>query len=101
MSVPDVKSYAPAPEEFERLRVRVLEASPSASPANDAYQNVLLRKQAVIDLAAQALRPPEPKKPAGYRVKRSRPAPEPKSPSGYRTKKERPPAKEKDEKEKT
>jgi hypothetical protein len=90
LAVPNVTSYAPAPEDFERLRIRVLEASPSASRADDAYQNVTRRKNALLKLAERALRPPEPTTPAEYRVKKSRPAPEPKSPAEYRTKKERP-----------
>jgi hypothetical protein len=96
LAVPDVKSYAPAPEDFERLRVRVLEASPSASRAEGAYEIIIWRKKALIELAQRALRPPEPTVPADFRVKKSRPAPEPKSPTEYRTTKERPSKEKKD-----
>jgi hypothetical protein len=95
LAVPDVKSYAPAPEDFERLRSRVLEASPSASRTEDAHQNVERRKQRLIEVSERALRPPEPSAPADFRVKKSRPAPEPKSPAEFRTKKTRPAKEEK------
>lgn len=97
LQVPDVKSYAPAPDEFERLRIRVLEASPSASRTEDAHHIIAKRKQRLIEVGERALRTPEPETPAEYRVKKSRPAPEPKSPTEYRTKKPRPAKDEKGE----
>ena len=95
LQVPDVKSYAPTATELERIRTRILEASPSASRTEDARQIVARRKHALIELAQRATTPPEPATPAEFRVKKSRPAPEPKSPTGYRTKKERSPKQEK------
>lgn len=92
LSVPEVRSYAPERDEFVRLRVRVLEASPSALSATDAHRIVARRKEALIAAAGRTsaaegpLRVPvaergppadEPESPAGFRVKKAR-APKPK-----------------------
>jgi Type IV secretion-system coupling protein DNA-binding domain len=96
LSVAPVSKITVSAAEFEALRARVLDASPSASRAEVAHQNVERRKKTLVELAECTLRPPEPSAPADFRVKKSRPAPEPPSPSGYRTKKEHPPKAEKD-----
>ena len=92
LTVPNVQSYAPPPEEFERIRFGMLEASPSALPSKDARQVVARRKDILIDRAQRALLPPEPRSPAAYRVKKERaPAPDTEAAAGFRVKKRRPP----------
>jgi hypothetical protein len=96
LRVPDVHSFAPEPAVFDELRRHVLSHSVAATPEARAAERIRDREQRLLAAAKRALEPPEPQRPAEYRVQKSRPAPEPKSPAGYRTKKERP-AKEKDE----
>jgi hypothetical protein len=101
LSVPAVVEHSIADDTFEVLRDRVLSASPAASAAEAARENVAARERAIISAARKASAPPEPETPSEFRVKKTRPAPEPKTPDGYRTKKERAPKAELDEKGKT
>jgi Type IV secretion-system coupling protein DNA-binding domain len=74
LTVANVESRALAPAEFEALRVRVLDASPSATRTDLAIANVAAREQALIAEAGEAATQIEPATPAGYRVKKERPA---------------------------
>jgi PAS domain-containing protein len=97
LAVPEVRSYAPEPAAFEQLRLRILDASPSAQPSAEAHSLVARRKALLMDIAKRASEPPEPQTPSEYRVTKERAPPEPKSPTIYRTKKERPSKEKKDQ----
>ena len=73
LTVANVDSRAPAPTEFDAIRLRVLDASPSATRLDTAIANVAAREQALIAEAVYTLTPCEPLGPAGYRVKKERP----------------------------
>jgi hypothetical protein len=71
LSVPPVQSRAPSGAQFEELRARILDESPSATRIDDARAHVANRRRALIE-AAENLRNREPASPAGYRVKKKR-----------------------------
>jgi hypothetical protein len=72
LNIPDVQSSAPAPAEFEEIRRRVFEASPSSVPIQVARDHVLGRERQLIGRAARRFVAQEPASPAGYRTKRKR-----------------------------
>jgi hypothetical protein len=74
LTVANVDNYALPPAEFDALRTRVLDASPSATRLDTATANVAAREQALIAEAGKAVTYCEPPTPAGYRVKKERPA---------------------------
>jgi PAS domain-containing protein len=74
LSVPRVTECAISDPEFAALHDRVLLASPSASRAQTARGKVAERERVLIAEGRAACIPPEPKSPAGYRVKKPRAA---------------------------
>jgi hypothetical protein len=72
LKVANVESYALPAAEFEALRLRVLNASPSATPLTEAIAHVADRHATLKAYAAQA---EEPADPAEFRTKRKRPLP--------------------------
>jgi hypothetical protein len=72
LTVANVESYALPSAEFEALRLRVLDASPSATPLTEAIAHVADRHTTLKAYAAQA---EEPADPAEFRTKRKRPLP--------------------------
>lgn len=72
LRVAHVESHALPAAEFEALRARVLDASPSATPIAAALAAIESREQALIAQAAKAVLLAEPETPDGYRVKRKR-----------------------------
>ena len=74
LTVANVDSRALPPAEFDALRARVLDASPSATRLDTATANVAAREQALIAEAGKAATHCEPLTAAGYRVKKERPA---------------------------
>jgi hypothetical protein len=72
LNVANVESYALPPAEFEALRLRVLDASPSATSLTEAIAHVADRHMTLKSYAAQAEQPADP---AEFRTKRKRPLP--------------------------
>lgn len=72
LMVANVDSRALAATEFDALRARVLDASPSATRVDTAIANVAAREKALIAEAGNTTRRCEPPTPAGYRVKKER-----------------------------
>jgi hypothetical protein len=72
LKVANVESYALPAAEFEALRLRVLDASPSATSLTEAIAHVADRQTALKAYAVQA---EEPADPAEFRTKRKRPVP--------------------------
>ena len=71
LTVAPVQSRAPNGAQFEELRARILDASPSAARIDAARAHLADRRRALID-AAENLRSREPASPAGYRTKKKR-----------------------------
>jgi hypothetical protein len=71
--VANVENRALPATEFEALRHRVFEASPSATPVAAAIQSIAARQAALIEAAGNAQRPEESATPAQYRIKKRRP----------------------------
>jgi hypothetical protein len=71
LTVAPVQSTAPGAAEFEELRTRILEASPSSARIEAARAHVADRRRALID-EAEKLRSREPPSPKGYRTKKKR-----------------------------
>lgn len=60
--------------EFETLRQRIFQASPSAMRTDEALQHITARRNALIGAAIEAVPFCEPTTPAQYRSRRKRPA---------------------------
>jgi hypothetical protein len=90
LRVPEVRSFAPSSEIFEEIRLRIFATSRSAIASARAVALIREREERLVKVAQQVLLPPEPEKPADYRVARERPVPEPATAAGYRVKRERP-----------
>jgi hypothetical protein len=73
LTVANVNSRALPPAEFDALRARVLDASPSATRVDTAATNVAAREKALIAEAGRTVMHCEPPTPAGYWVKKNRP----------------------------
>ncbi len=73
LTVANVDACTVSPAEFDRLRERVFDASPSATPVAKAIANITARKNTLVQAAANAIAPPEPTSPAEYRTKKERP----------------------------
>ena len=71
LSVAPVQNRAPRGAQFEELRARILDESPSATRIDEARAHIANRRRALIE-AAENLRNREPASPAGYRVKKKR-----------------------------
>jgi hypothetical protein len=71
LTVAPVHSRAPNGAQFEELRARILDASPSAARIDAARAHLADRRRALIE-AAENLRSREPASPAGYRTKKKR-----------------------------
>lgn len=74
LTVANVESRPLPAAEFEKLRERILNASPSATPVARALENIALRKERLIEAARQTCLLEEPSSPTEYRVKKQRPA---------------------------
>jgi hypothetical protein len=72
LRVANVESYALPPEEFDRLRGQVLDASPSATPLATAVANLAARKAALIEAADKLRAADEGAPPAAFRTKKKR-----------------------------
>ena len=72
LRVANVESYALPEEQFDELRARVLDASPSASPIDQAREHVAERQRMLIEAAGQDRIGVEPETPAGFRTKKMR-----------------------------
>jgi hypothetical protein len=72
LRVANVDSFALPPAQFDELRTRVLDASPSAVRLEKAAANLAAREAALIEKAVKARIPNEPEKPAGYRTPKKR-----------------------------
>jgi hypothetical protein len=72
LKVADVQSYALPSAAFDALRMRVLDASPSATRLEEAIAHVTDRQTKLKAYAAHA---EEPAEPAEFRTKRKRPLP--------------------------
>jgi len=73
LTVPLVEGRAPGAAEFDELRSRVFDSSPSASPIGEARAHLARRQRAVAERAGEARAPAEPGSSAGWRTKRKRP----------------------------
>jgi Type IV secretion-system coupling protein DNA-binding domain len=71
LTVANVESYALPQAQFEALRERVLEASPSAVRIEEAAANVADRHNYLKEFIAKT-QPTEPETPAGFKTKRKR-----------------------------
>ncbi len=74
LTVANVETCTLPLAEFEELRERVFDASPSATPVARALENLAVRKQWLIEAAQNAAALVEPSSPTEYRVKRNRPS---------------------------
>jgi hypothetical protein len=72
LQVAHVESYALPPSEFEELRARVLDASPSATPLQTAVANLVVRKAALNEAAEKLRAADEGAPPAAFRTKKIR-----------------------------
>ena len=72
LTVASVRSRAPGPAEFENLRTRVLDASPSSARTDAARAHIADRRRGLME-EAEKLRSREPASPKGYRIKKKRP----------------------------
>jgi hypothetical protein len=71
LTIPKVETCRLEAADFEALRRRVLDASPSALPVAEATASIDERERALV-LQAEASREAGPDKPAGYRNKKKR-----------------------------
>lgn len=72
LKVAHVETQALPAAEFETLRQRVLEASPSATPVAAALESIAARERTIIDAVSKARLLEEPASPAEFRVKKKR-----------------------------
>jgi hypothetical protein len=72
IKVAPVQSCAPSHEEFEPLRERILNASPSASPISEAIEHIESRQRELLAAAERTRAPAEPDTLAGFRIKKKR-----------------------------
>jgi len=72
LRVANVESRALPAAQFEELRTRVFEASPSATPIETAMANIAVRERALIARATQETLPFDVEAPASFRVKKKR-----------------------------
>jgi hypothetical protein len=73
LTVPNVRACALPPAEFEELRRRVLDMSPSALPVGEAHVLLDERERALINRAEAFRAAAEPDKPAEFRHQKKRP----------------------------
>jgi hypothetical protein len=71
LTVAPVQSRAPGAAEFEQLRARILDVSPSSARIDAARVHVADRRRTLIE-EAEKLRSREPPSPKGYRTKKRR-----------------------------
>jgi hypothetical protein len=72
LKIANVETQALPAAEFEGLRRRVLEASPSATPVALALESIAARERTINDAVSKARLLEEPASPAEYRVKKKR-----------------------------